>query len=65
MKYKLDKASLLSILKGALIALSGTILVTLGDWAIAGTFDLVLLQSALAASAGSVFVNTGRKLLTE
>jgi len=50
-----------SIARGALIALSGAVLLTLGDWLVKGIFDFQILKISLGTAIGGVLVNTVRK----
>ena len=64
-RLEYTKENLISIGKGILIALSGSVLATVGDWLIQGTFDIRVLKISLAAACGAVLVNTVRKFLSE
>lgn len=53
------------IAKGALIAISGSVLFTLGSWLTAGDFNLNVLLTSLGSAVGAILVNLGRKVKEE
>jgi|WetSurSiteA1Bulk_404760.scaffolds.fasta_scaffold434142_2 hypothetical protein len=64
-KLTLTTENMKSIARGAVVALSGAILLTVGNWLVAGVLDMEILKVSLGSAVGAVLVNIVRKFFSE
>lgn len=63
-RFTINGEDWLSVVRGAAINVGGTILLTVGQWLVAGDFSVTTLKIALGANLGAVVVNIARKFLS-